>query len=30
MVMQAATVRNLGDRSDTRDLPNMRTLLVEA
>ena len=29
-VMQAAKVRNLDDRSDTRDLPNMRTLLVES
>ena len=29
-VMQAAEVRNLDDRSDTRDLPNMRTLLVES
>jgi hypothetical protein len=30
MVMQATEVRNLDDRSDTRDLPNMRTLLVES
>jgi len=29
-VMQAAEVRNLDDRSDARDLPNMRTLLVES
>jgi hypothetical protein len=29
-VMQAAKVRNLDDRSDTRDLPNRRTLLVES
>ena len=29
-VMQAAKVRNLDDRSDTRDLPNMPTLLVES
>jgi hypothetical protein len=29
-VMQAAKVRNPDDRSDTRDLPNMRTLLVES
>ena len=29
-VMQAAEVRNLDDGSDTRDLPNMRTLLVES
>jgi hypothetical protein len=29
-VMQAAKVRNLYDRSDTRDLPNMWTLLVES
>jgi uncharacterized membrane-anchored protein YitT (DUF2179 family) len=29
-VVQAAKVRNLDDRSDTRDLPNMRTLLVES
>jgi hypothetical protein len=29
-VMQAAEVRNLDDRSDTRDLPHMRTLLVES
>jgi hypothetical protein len=29
-VMQAAKVRNLDDRSDTRDLQNMRTLLVES
>jgi hypothetical protein len=28
-VMQAAEVRNLNDRSDTRDLPNLWTLLVE-
>jgi hypothetical protein len=28
-VMQAGEVRNVDDRSDTRDLPNMRTLLVE-
>jgi transposase InsO family protein len=29
-VMQAAEVRNLDDRPDTRDLPNMRTLFVES
>jgi hypothetical protein len=29
-VMQAAEVWNLDDRSDARDLPNMRTLLVES
>ena len=29
-VMQAAEVRNLDDLSDTRDLPSMRTLLVES
>jgi hypothetical protein len=29
-VMQAAEVRNPDDRSDTRDLPNMRTLFVES
>ena len=29
-VMQAAEVGNLDDRSDTRDLPNMGTLLVES
>jgi hypothetical protein len=29
-VMQAAEVRNLDDRSDARDLPTMRTLLVES
>jgi hypothetical protein len=29
-VMQAAEMPNLDDRSDTRDLPNMRTLLVES
>ena len=29
-VMQAAKVRNLDDPSDTRDLANMRTLLVES
>jgi transposase-like protein len=29
-VMQAAEVRNLDDRSGTRDVPNMRTLLVES
>jgi hypothetical protein len=29
-VVQAAEVRNLDDRSDTRDLSNMRTLLVES
>jgi len=29
-VMQAAEVRNLDDRSDTRDLPSMRTLLVQS
>ena len=28
-VMQAAEVWNLDDRTDARDLPNMRTLLVE-
>ena len=29
-VMQATEVRNLDDRSETRDLPNIRTLLVES
>ena len=29
-MMQTAKVRNLDDRSDTRDLSNMRTLLVES
>ena len=29
-VMQAAEVRNRDDRSDTGDLANMRTLLVES
>ena len=29
-VMQAAEVWNLDDRTDARDLPNMRTLLVES
>jgi hypothetical protein len=29
-VVQAAKVRDLDDRSDTRDLPNMWTLLVES
>jgi hypothetical protein len=29
-VMQAAEVRNLDDPSDTRDLPCMRTLLVQS
>ena len=29
-VMQAAEVRNLGDPSDTRDLPCMWTLLIES
>jgi hypothetical protein len=29
-VMQAAKVRNLDDPSDTRDLPSVRTLLVES
>ena len=29
-VMQAAEMRNLDDRSDTPDLPNMGTLLVES
>ena len=29
-LMQPAEVRNLDDRFDTRDLPNMRKLLVES
>ena len=29
-VMQTAEVGNLDDPSDTRDLPNLRTLLVES
>ena len=29
-VMQAAEVRNLDDRSDTRELPNLRTLFVQS